>query len=287
MRCLVTGGLGFIGSHLVKRLRDLGHEVSVLDDCSNPARKPSGEPDLMNANVAHRFPWGYMPDWIFHLAAVSRTAWAIDNPLKCECVNVWGSLGVLGFARSGTNPSTGETPRVVLASSNIVYGSPNPYRASKLAMEEYMQAYNELYGLNCIALRYSNVYGPGMRWDDPICLASMRRSMVEKGYIELTGDGTQSRDFTHVSDIVEGTIAAAQSDEKGILDMSSGYHKSMLEMAGLLSCKDIRFIPARAGDTGKIHQSHSWLWKALKKAPVPPHIGIADVLAEISSEVRA
>jgi UDP-glucose 4-epimerase len=283
LRCLVTGGLGFIGSHLVKRLRELGHEVWVLDDCSNPARKPSEEPDLMNADLAHQFPWGYMPDWIFHLAAVSRTAWTIANPMACERVNVWGSLGVLDFARSGTNPSTGKTPRVVLASSNIVYGAPNPYRASKLAMEEYMTAYNELYGLNCIALRYSNVYGPGMRWDDPICLAAMRRSMVENGYIELTGDGNQSRDFTHVHDIVEGTLLAAQSDWRGVFDMTSRYHRSMNAMATLFKCP-VRYIAARPGDTKVITQSAQM---PLPVKLITPEEGISDVLAEIPQEVRA
>jgi len=295
MRCLVTGGLGFIGTHLVKRLRELGHAVTVLDNVSNPSnpldvRDPYYE--RLGAENAGDIKWlASWPsdptfEWVFHLAAVSRTPQAIANPLHCHAVNATGSLLLLDFVRR-TCPKA----RVVLASSNIVYGSPNPYRASKLAMEEYMSAYNALYGLNCIALRYSNVYGPGMRWDDPICLASMRRSMVEKGYIELTGDGTQSRDFTHVSDIVEGTIAAAERCTfKGVVDLTSEQHRSMNQMAALMGC-GVRFTDARPGDTRVIKQSGVFAFglgigKRLDQF-VPIESGIHDVLAEIPQEVRA
>ena len=291
MRCLVTGGLGFIGSHLVKRLIELGHSVDILDDSSNAVMKDSvawsawtfARDIALYANLPHQSMEEY--EWVFHLAAISRTVWAIDDPARCVDVNVRGSVNVLK-SLSVHNPKA----RVVLASSNIVYGSPNPYRASKLAMEEYMSAYNELYGLNCIALRYSNVYGPGMRWDDPICLAAMRRSMVEKGYIELTGDGTQSRDFTHVHDIVEGTILAAQAEYKGVVDLTSGHHRTLIDMARLFGCK-ISVIPDRPGDTKHIWQfperaAHQLLgWRPSQC--YLPEVGIRDVLSEIPQEVRA
>ena len=292
MRCLVTGGLGFIGSHLVKRLLELGHDVTVVDNGLNPSGSPckTWRVDCEVADFVRDDHSVETFDWIFHLAAVSRTAWAIADPLRCHLMNASTSVLLLDAVRD-------ECPkaRVVLASSNIIYGSANPYRASKLAMEEYMSAYNALYGLNCIALRYSNVYGPGMRWDDPICLASMRRSMVEKGYIELTGDGTQSRDFTHVSDIVEGTIAAAESSHKGIIDLTSGHHRSMKQMAELLGLAfngnhvEVKFTAARPGDTQEIRQM-PYIGPELAWRPSQcylPESGIRDVIAEIPSEVRA
>ncbi len=149
-----------------------------------------------------------------------------------------------------------------------------------------MHAYNELYGLNCIALRYSNVYGSRMRWDDPICLASLRRSKHEKGFVELTGDGKQSRDWTHVSDIVEGTIRAAQCDFKGVMDLTSGEHHDMNFMASFFECP-IKYLPERAGDTKHIVQSTTMAEQLLNwHAKVPVALGIKDVLVEVPAEVR-
>lgn len=287
MRCLVTGGLGFIGLHLVERLRALGHDVYVIDDGSHAS-----------GTITHKTQGRYYPavelgewlltssasdfgfDWVFHLAAVSRTSAALRNPSNCYLVNASISLLLLSHLHEW-NPKA----RVVMASSNVVYFPPNPYRASKLAMEEYMSAYNECYGLNCVALRYSNVYGPRMRWDDSICLAAMRRSAVERGYIELTGDGQQSRDFTHVSDIVEGTILAAQSEYKGILDLSSGQHRSMAQMAEYFNVP-VRFIPARTADAKEVSQGKA---AAITRAVLrwAPKVSISDGMRDVLVEVPA
>jgi UDP-glucose 4-epimerase len=284
MRCLVTGGLGFIGSHLVDRLRALGHEVSILDDLSSAA-VPIPASNLFRP-VLVEGEWtesreDYSYEWIFHLAAVSRTPWAIKNPVRCNRVNVQGSLTVMKFARL-------TKARLVLASSNIVYGSPNPYKASKIAMEQYAEAYRDLYGLNVITLRYSNVYGPRMRWDDPICLAAMRRSAREKGYIELTGDGTQSRDFTHVQDIVNGTIKAAESDYIGDpIDLCTGQTFSMEEMA-LCFGVPIHYVPDRPGDTKHIVQDPEPARDILKwVSTIDVEDGIADVIDDVPVEVVA
>lgn len=244
MKCLVTGGLGFIGSHLVRALRAAGHQVTVWDDCSNAVAVDEREFfDISHPTVelvASAF------DWIFHLAAVSRTPAALADPIRCNRVNVLGSLNVMDLALR-TNA------RLVLASSNIVYGSANPYKASKVAMEENAKAYRDCFGLDVCWLRYSNVYGPGMRWGDSLCLAAMRRSAAERGYIEVTGDGSQSRDFTHVSDIVDGTVLAAESKFKGCLDFTSGFHRSMNAMAQYFGVP-VRHIEPRRGDTARISQ---------------------------------
>ena len=279
MRCLVTGGLGFIGSHLVKALRNAGHKVAIQDDFSNPVWSPDEEYCCVPVEKAVLY---RACDWIFHLAAVSRTQDALGDPLRCNAVNVGGSLNVMELARRCN-------ARLVLASSNIVYGSPNPYKASKLAMEEYAEAYRHCYGLNVVVLRYSNVYGPGMRWDDSLCLAAMRRSAVERAYVELTGNGHQSRHFTHVSDIVKGTIAACESDYTGRpVDLCSNERIELSQAAGYFGVP-VRWAPARVGDSEILHQNplpakNIFGWSA----HIPFSNGIKDVLAEAKpTEVAA
>jgi UDP-glucose 4-epimerase len=287
MRCLVTGGLGFIGSHLVKALRAAGHEVTVWDDLSNNVTPAPAEyftslgPLVWDITLPLRQAMNYGPfDWIFHLAAVSRTPAALADPLRCNRVNVLGSLNVMELARH-------TKARLVLASSNIVYGSANPYKASKVAMEQNAEAYVDCFGLNVCWLRYSNVYGPGMRWDDSLVLAAMRRSAEERGYIEVTGTGEQSRDFTHVSDIVSGTIAAAQSDFCGCLDLSSTEHRSMNEIAAYFGVP-VRHVADRAGDTRMIEQLSKRALVALGwSAKIPLDEGMKDVLRETKQGVAA
>ncbi len=272
MNCLVTGGHGFIGLHLVRRLRELGHSVLVWD------RAPLAGVEFEDVNVCDRsrvmHPWRSIKhiDTVFHLAAISRTAEALADPYMCDQVNVMGSVNLLDAIRDRIPQA-----RVVFASSNIVYGTPNPYRASKLAMEEYLQAYIQVYGVNGIALRFSNVYGPGMPWKDPICLASMRRSAFERGYIELTGDGSQSRDFTHVHDIVERTIEEGKGGRMGVYDLSSGEHLSMFAAASYFGVP-IQLIPARIGDTQEIKQGRS-------PRSAPPWIAFADGIRDVLAEV--
>jgi UDP-glucose 4-epimerase len=276
MRCLVTGGLGFIGSHLVKALRLAGHEVVAWDDCSNAVERPCVYDTIGNLEELPLEPF----DWIFHLAAISRTPAALADPLRCNRVNVLGSLNVMELARK-------TKARLVLASSNIVYGSANPYKASKVAMEENAQAYRDCFGLNVCWLRYSNVYGPGMRWDDSLVLAAMRRSAAERGYIELTGDGSQSRHFTHVSDIVAGTILAAQSGFGGCMDLASVYRRSMNQMAAYFGVP-LRYVAPRVGDTLKIAQDFQTAAAVLGWcARVSPNVGIEDVLRETKQGVAA
>lgn len=279
MRCLVTGGLGFIGSHLVKALREQDHEVKIQDDFSNAVWNP--DETVSKHGVESGMLLGEF-DWIFHLAAVARTQQALEHPGRCLDVNVRGSLNAMDAALRCKS-------RLVLASSNIVYGSPNPYWASKRAMEDYAEAYRKCYGLNVVTLRYSNTYGPGMRWDDSLCLAAMRRSAVEKGYIELTGDGSQRRHFTHVSDIVRGTILACESNYQGSpVDLCHSETVSMNEAAVAFGVP-VHYIPARVGDSLALPQNPAAAETFFDfEARIPFERGIQDVLNESKrSEVAA
>lgn len=249
MRVLVTGGCGFIGTHLVNKLLADGHWVEVIDNLTGVGSEDRivedwpGRSDGTNQGKRYRLHIGslqdrgtgpdmYVPDSqidvIYHLAAVSRTVPAINNPWRCMETNVMGTVNMLELAREL------KVPRVVMSSSNVVYATDTPYKASKLMMEEACKAYHETYGVSVICLRYSNVYGPGFAKGDLACLASMRDSLVDRGYLEITGDGEQTRDSTYVGDIVEGNLKAAGSDYCGTVDLCTGVNHTMNQAAAML-----------------------------------------------------
>jgi UDP-glucose 4-epimerase len=281
-KCLVTGGAGFIGSHLVDRLVADGHEVDVVDlRVSEHEKVYRCTFDVCCDSFLNWALW--TPDVIFHLAAISRTPDAILRPGDCLTTNVHGTQRVLEFARDSG------CPRVVVSSSNVVYAAPTPYKASKLAAEHFCEAYNHVYGLSVIALRYSNVYGSRLRKGDPAVFSSFRDSAKDKGYIEITGDGEQSRDFTHVSDIVEGNILAWKSDHKGIVDLCTGRNLTLNQVcqvgrvvgscrggnrpgdasefySGAFRCP-VRYIPERLGDVKHIIQHPEAAWDILGWEP--------------------
>lgn len=247
--CVVTGGCGFIGSRLVQRLQYHGHQVKVFDhsaDGLNCLKKPGllyfrrSVHELVASDVQG-------VEVIFHCAAMARTAHCVAMPELCMNVNTLGTQRVLEMARV-------IKARVIFSSSNIVYAGPTPYRASKRAAEELCEVYRTLYGVSAVALRYSNVYGPGMQKGDPLLLPTMRDSKIERGYVEVAGDGLHTRDYTHVDDIVAANIAAWHSDYSGEpLDICTGHTWSVNQIAELFQC-EIRRVPPRIGDTPHISQ---------------------------------
>lgn len=250
--CVVTGGGGFIGSRIVDQLLIEGAQVIIVDDLShhsleriNPKAKLSicdiADFESLKASFEGA-------DCVFHTAALSRTPPCIDDPIYCYQVNVLGTLNVLEAARLN------KVGRVVLSSSNVVYAFDTPYRTSKEAGERLGDVYNKMYGQSVISLCYSNVYGGGMRNDDIAVFQSLRKSKQDKGFITITGDGEQSRDYTHVSDIVEGNLLAALSDYKGRLDLCTGKNTTMNEVAVFFECP-VKYVEDRPGDIKHIIQS--------------------------------
>jgi len=259
MRVVVTGGLGFIGSAITERLLSLGHEVKVIDNFSSPSNRPLpvsivdgairtdvGDYDsLLKVKYTLIGTLTY-PDVVIHTAAMARTVPCVDNPLFCHRVNATGSLNVFQILGKA---------RIVHCSSNVVLGVPTPYRASKLAAEHYLEAYNALYNANIIGLRFSNVLGPHLRKGDGAVLSMLRDSRGDKGYVEVTGDGTQTRNFCFVDDIVDACMLAAfDSTHRGILDITTGISTSMNEFASYFNCP-IRYIEDRKGDSKHLIQS--------------------------------
>jgi UDP-N-acetylglucosamine/UDP-N-acetyl-alpha-D-glucosaminouronate 4-epimerase len=225
MRALVTGGAGFIGSHLVDALVDLGADVVVLDDLSSGRAENVNraarliEADILDKSSVDTAMEGC--ELAFHQAARRAVLQSIEQPLETDRVNVGGTLTVLMAARDAG------VRRVVFGASSSVYGGSatlptpesapanprSPYAVTKYAGEQYCRVFGELYGLETVALRYFNVYGPRQRPDSryaaviPLFIGALAAGRPP----EVHGDGLQSRHFTFVSDAVRANLRAAEA----------------------------------------------------------------------------
>jgi UDP-glucose 4-epimerase len=271
MRALVTGGGGFIGHHLVRRLLADGYDVRVLDNFSTGRRERLEgldvglvEGDLRSYERAHTAVRG--TDVVFHLGALPSVPRSVQDPLTTGAVNVEGTLNVLLAARDE------DVRRVIFASSSSVYGaSPSlpktesdqplpisPYGVSKLAAENYCSAFTVTYGLETVSLRLFNVFGGGQ---DPLSqyAAVVPRFISAIGSGKrptVYGDGRQTRDFTYVDDVVEAFVLAAdtQGATSGeVLNVAAGGETSVLDLIAALAelferRLDPQFEPARPGE---------------------------------------
>jgi nucleoside-diphosphate-sugar epimerase len=249
MKCLVTGGAGFIGVHLVDRLLRDGHDVVVLDDFSEGhwAHLPkSTHLDLHEASIAISLLDNVEDlfggtDVIFHLAAYTRPQGSIVMPLYSNDVNVSGTLRIL------VNAAEWKVKRLVFASSASVYGeqevypspetaTPNPmspYAVQKLIGEQYCRLFTKIYGLETNCLRFFNTYGSGMNPDSPY--SSLIPKFIKRVRMgdrpTIYGTGEQRRDFVHVSDVVEALVLAAESEVYGeVFNVGSGWNYSVKQV---------------------------------------------------------
>lgn len=276
---MVTGGAGFIGSHLVERLMERGNRVIVYDNFDEYYSgkeenlcNASGHPDfalvradILDFETLRETLRGV--DVVFHLAAQPGVRFSLNNPQKTNSVNTAGTINVLEAAkRAGVK-------RLVFSSSSSVYGTPlympvdeehpnNPlsiYGGSKLAAEKYCRIYNDFLGLDSVILRYHTVYGPRQRPDMALhkwaSLLSMGKSPT------IYGDGRQTRDFTYVDDIVEGTLRAAEVEAIGgeIFNLGCGSRVSINEavmmLMGSMGLEDVEpvYEPPKQGDAPDTH----------------------------------
>jgi nucleoside-diphosphate-sugar epimerase len=260
-KTLVTGGAGFIGSHLVDRLLDEGHSVIVIDDLS------SGKAE--NVDVGATFIKGDINDTklnylyeeidtVFHLAALTRPQKSIKEPMETNHVNITGTLNVLIASRDA------KVKRVVYASSSSLYGEQDTYPTSELAKpnpmspyalqkylgEQYCDLFQKLYGLESNRLRFFNVYGSRQ---DPnghyACVIPKFISIMRAGgEVEIYGTGEQARDFTHVDDIVDGIMLASTSDIVGeVFNLGRGDNCSINKLFKELCDKMKYNKPAKYG----------------------------------------
>jgi nucleoside-diphosphate-sugar epimerase len=269
---LVTGGGGFIGSHVVDALLATGRTVKVLDNFSTGRRENLAhladdiemvEGDVRSYERANTAVKGV--DVVIHLAALPSVPRSVQDPLTTTEVNVTGTLNVLLAARDG------DVRRVVMASSSSVYGANNflpkheeliphpisPYGVSKLAAEQFSMAFNAVYGLETVALRYFNVFGPRQDPDSQYAgvVALFLRLACEGSRPTVCGDGTQTRDFTYVSNVVDATLlaAAARQASGSVLNIGAGESYSVLDLIAAVGratgrALEPRFGPERPGD---------------------------------------
>jgi len=266
VKALVTGGAGFIGSHVVDALVARGDEVHIVDDLSTgrlanvePALERGAElhgEDVTDAAVLADLAASIEPEVVFHLAAHIDARRSVEEPAYDATVNVAGTAAVLDAARRAG------ARRLVLASTAAVYGRPDrlptpettllaplsPYGAGKAAAESYLALYDRLHGLSTLALRMANVYGP--RQDahgEAGVVAIFSAAAAGGGPVVVFGDGRQTRDFVHVRDVAAAFAAAGSADCRGVLNVGSGRETSILELAGGLGL-DVEPSPPRPGD---------------------------------------
>ncbi len=264
MKYIVTGAAGFIGSHLTDALIAQGHDVVAVDNLLSGYREQVNEQaqfvglEITRYEVLARLMKDEAPDGVFHCAAIARTPWCIDDPLLASLTNSHGTACMLEAARQS------KVKRVVLCSSNVVYAAHTAYRATKEMLELWGQCYKESYGMSVIALRFSNVYGPRQSEEGPSpnVFAALRKSKKDFGCLRITGDGTQSRDFTHVRDIVRGLIAAMNSEVCGVVDLCTGTNWTLNQVAEMFG-GPIEYLPERPGDVKHIRQDPSGAEKLL------------------------
>jgi len=278
---IVTGGCGFIGSHMVDKLVSLGYKVIVIDNLLSGSMENLNKEaifenvDITNYNLLQNVVDKYHNiDGIFHFAAIARTPWCIEDPLLCYNTNVIGTINILEVGRKKN------IKRIVLSSSNVVYAFLTPYRTSKEALEGLALSYHKMYNMSVIALRYSNVYGKRQSENGPSpnVFASLRKSKKELGKLIITGDGTQTRNYTHVSDIVNGNLLSMFNDYCGIIDLCTGKSIPLNYAAEMFNCP-IEYIDERPGDIKHIIQSPDAAYNILGwKALTELEDGIRDVL---------
>ncbi len=295
---LVTGGAGFIGTNIIKQLLAKGDEVVVIDNYKGGKIESRIQPgvnyvegDIRNKEDLKKVMVGV--DGVFHLAAIARMSYSVENPIETNDVNINGTLNVLVAARdSGVK-------RVVYSASSSAYGNQevvpfvetmktapmSPYGLQKYVGEEYCRLFYELYGLSTASLRYFNVYGPGM---DPngayaLVVGKFLQQKKEGKPLTICGDGEYYRDYTHVYDIARANILAMESDKVGhgeVINVGNGRPFSVNELAKIIGGESVHVDP-RPGDPRRTEADNS---KAKELLGWQPTVVLEDGVAELKKE---
>jgi UDP-glucose 4-epimerase len=298
MKATVTGGAGFIGSHIVDALVGEGAEVRVLDDLStgfesnlNPAAELI-ESDIQDGSAVARAVEGC--DVVFHEAAHRAVLRSVEHPIQTDRANVGGTLGLLVAARDAG------VRRVVFASSSSVYGGAetmptseseplaprSPYAVTKVTGEHYCRVFTELFGLETVALRYFNVYGPRQHPESryaaviPIFIDSLRRGASP----EVHGDGLQTRDFSYIDDVVRVNLLAARAPADACAgnayNVAGGTSYSLIDLLDILQdVIGVRVDPVHTDPRpGDVRHTRADISAAARDLGFGPSVSFADGL---------
>ena len=301
MRYVVTGGAGFIGSHIVDALANRGDEVVILDNLFSGRMENiqnlgnSPKVTFVNGSVIDQALLQKVckdTDGIFHEAAITSVPRSVKNPLASNEANVTGTLNVLVAAQKcGIN-------KIVYASSSSVYGDtptlpkredmvPNPkspYAITKMTGENYLNVFHELYGMHTVSLRYFNVFGP--RQDPNSEYSAVIPKFITKILHHespvIYGDGSQTRDFSYVKDVVRANIRAMESDAQGVFNVAYGNRISLINLARTIMDALGEDLPLKyeAGRSGDIHDSLADISAAQKAFGYAPEYSVTTGLKE-------
>lgn len=295
-KAVVTGGAGFIGSHVVDALVRDGYEVHVIDDLSAGKKERVNEKatlhvvnmcdtDLIRPIIAGA-------DSVFHLAAKPRVPYSIEHPEETNVANIGGTLAVLVAAKDGG------VRRVVYSASSSAYGNQetlplredmkpdplSPYGLQKYVGELYAKLFYDVYGLETVSLRYFNVYGSRLDPEGAYALVIGKFLKQRKAGepLTITGDGEQTRDFTHVSDIVRGNLLAATSEKVGkgeVINLGAGNQTSVNTLARMIGGASVHTSPRIEPKHTRADNTKAKMllgWEPL----VPLEEGLAELLRE-------
>ena len=308
MRALVTGGAGFIGSHIAERLVGEGHEVRIIDNLSSGHRENFAgfadkvefvEGDIRDLGLLERLTQGC--DWVFHQAAVVSVPYSVEHPQETHDVNIQGTLNVLLAARKN------KVKRVMFACSAATYGEDpelpkretmapqpcSPYGVEKITGEYYLGVFNQLYEVETVSLRYFNVFGPRQDPRSPysgVISIFVDRTLTDKTPL-VFGDGEQYRDFVYVGNVVDANMLAATVPEAAgrCYNVGCGEKTSLndlLRTLGKLAGKQLRadYTDPRAGD---IRESVADISRIEAELGYAPKVGVEEGLRHLLDYERA
>ena len=284
-KAIVTGGAGFIGSHMVELLLSRDYRVVAIDDMSNGQQDNisifKGDPDyeFHKISLAQDFDDSIFKDttYVFHMAALADIVPSIEQPLRYHEANVTGTIRVLEACRKYG------VKKLIYAASSSCYGIPDeyptpetaeirpqyPYAFTKYVGELYVMFWHKLYDLPAVSLRYFNAYGTRARTNDTYG-AVFKVFLAQKLHnrpLTIVGDGTQTRDFTYVTDVAKATLTAAESDVVGeIINIGTGKTQSVNYLAKLIGGRTVH-IPKRPGEPESTHADITKAQKLLKWKP--------------------
>ena len=286
-RCLVTGHKGYIGGHLFKKLKEMGHEAIGIDlqeghDINSDLNHG------LNKKSFHPLYYNFKPEYIFHLACIPRVLYSVENPVETTKNNVLATTNVLNFAKAVG------AKRVIFSSSSSVVGDGegpiSPYALQKLYSEMECRLWSKIYGLDTVSLRYFNVYSEDQKADSAYAtaIANWMKYIKEEKAPFLNGDGSQRRDMVHVDDVVSSNIFAMNYDDLfygSNFDVGTGQNISLNEIIEIIHeyFPQVEFEkrPTRQGDVLLTRANSKRLKKIGWSAKIPIKGGIRNCFKEL------